>query len=187
MSGPFREMFVELSAEAFAIAKAIGEQAIKAAEEKKVFERVPAAIAPAKGLDLDYIGPRVAHRYGWTYVESRRNRATDDVSWIVRLKCEHHHVVTFPCRALFMRMTSEAFEYLLDHLDEHAHERSCYCVQLERFCASCSRRLHDDTPTKFTPLWRNGEPSGVLTCADSDCASWAMSLRHIEREARLSR
>lgn len=181
--GPFRELFVELSREAFEIAKGIGEQAVRRAEESRVLH---APAAPAKPLAFDFVGRHVAERYRWSYVETRRHRATCDVSWLVRLKCGHHHVIAFPERVLH-RSPSEAFDFLLDHLDNHAHERSCYCVQHERRCASCSRRLDDDLPTQRTPVWRGSEPSILLTCTDADCVAWALQVRHAEREARLAR
>jgi hypothetical protein len=185
--GPFRELFVEISREAFEIAKAIGEEAVARADAANMLQAPAPAQKLVQSFDFEWLGSRIAPRYGWAFVENRNNPIGDGISWIVRLRCGHHHVIAFPRRLQAMARGTETFEFLLDHIDKHEHERSCFCVQHKVFCASCSRDITDATSVEHTPMWRDGVPSVLTTCADSGCVTWARALQHHEREARLYR
>lgn len=140
MSGaPFRELFVELSRDAFEIAKGIGEQAVHRARErlKQTTPRRQGRVSQIVDA-FSSEGPAnryLLSRYRWTRLSIRRAASFDGIEFTVLLPCGHTHQVR-PIDELILHrsLMGEIVNTLIEILDKRDDEapRSCFCTPRER-------------------------------------------------------
>lgn len=140
--GPFRELFVELSEQAFAVARAIGEQAVAEAKKRAddhafLYKRAYAESRESKLLHAIHHGPGAGFlrgRYNWCEFAIVRSEWRTSFEIWPRLKCGHWTKLDpIDERVLAMAQHGAILDALLDAIDDRVQlGRDCYCVPRER-------------------------------------------------------
>jgi hypothetical protein len=128
---PFRDLFVALTDEAFAIAKGIGEQAVKKAQD------VPKQSLSRVFLLLEALssGPGerfMANRFGWSTWLIQRSAYRADIEVRALLHCGHVlHLEPIDERVLSSALRGEMLDILIDAIDRRVEKAPrWYCVQV---------------------------------------------------------
>lgn len=117
MSGPFRELFVELL-------QALLEAAIRQAQAKKSYEPKLSRLSMS---DVQSVASVLCRRYEWKNVETFRYAARRETGFGGRMRCGHNFLYRMDDADLLEAPT------MLDALDETVKEqpRFCYCTPRE--------------------------------------------------------
>lgn len=126
--GIFRELFVELSEQAMAIARGIGEEAVHRAEALHAAVNPARSESTAAATVMQYV---FRERYGISGNIAVLNCALDR-AWVISFRdaCSHRQRIIVPEEIWYAARGSvrEHAAALIHHLDGKRNERSCYCV-----------------------------------------------------------
>lgn len=131
MSGVFRELFNELSAEAFALVKGIGEQAVALAQPQAQPVRQSQTSRLVDTVNDGHVGRWLCNHYGWKRVRMTRKADCESVLIRVILHCGHVQHMTIDESSIEDVQRDRVFD-LIDRIwHEGRRKHPCYCVPRE--------------------------------------------------------
>lgn len=122
-----RELFHELTADAFAIAKAMLEEAIKKARPPESHHRQSRVAKLAELTNRGPLGGLLCRQYGWERVVMYRTADRDAVTICVRLPCGHSHRFSYSDATIEASTPSHCMTLIERGWD--SVKAPCYCVR----------------------------------------------------------
>jgi hypothetical protein len=122
----FRELFVELSEEAFRIAKGVAEQAVTNAQSVQERAATIQSVTLSAAIRSETIGRALCERYGWRNCEVVRSAAKRAFEIGARRLCGHRVFYELNEHALLIGTWTDVIEQAV-----YETPRYCYCKQRE--------------------------------------------------------